>query len=199
MQVKKKQELLASLVEQRDFRRNAANLSGNLIVPTEKVILPCQVLNLSAGGASIRCNDPLPAHTYVILCINGFGRIEAITRRSVDGELGLQFVFKKTKRHQLLDDISNQAHARFVRKAGLRRHVRLPLTSKVRLTLPGGEELSCEVIDVSLRGLSLRTEARPAINDLISIGQKYGRIARHHSEGFAVEFADVANDPFHDK
>jgi hypothetical protein len=198
MQAKQRAELLASIVEQREFKRNAVNLPGNLIVPAEKVTLPCQVLSLSSGGASIRCEDTPRLHTYVILCIDGLRRIEGVTRRFVDGKLGLQLFFKATKRRLLLDDVYNYTNDGIARKAVLRRHARLPSISKVRFTLQGGEELSCEVIDVSMRGLSLRTTARPPISDLISIGQKYGRVVRHHSEGIAVEFAELTDGKSHD-
>jgi hypothetical protein len=194
MQTKQRAERAPSTVEQREYQRNAFNLPGNLIVPAENITLPCQVLNLSGGGASIRCEDPPPLHTYVILWIGGFGRLEAVTKRFVEGELGLQFVFRETKRQRLLSDICNYTKAGIVGTPNLRRHARLPSISKVRITLPGGDEHSCEVIDVSMRGLSLRTAARPAIDDPISIGRKYGRVVRHHSEGIAVEFAAEITD-----
>jgi len=190
MQAKQRAEALSSSDELREFKRNAVNLPGTLIVPAEDVTLPCQVLNLSGGGAGLACEDPPPLHTYVILCIEGFGRLEAVTKRFVEGELGLQFVFKEAKRQRLLDNLANYASGGVAGKTGLRRHARLPSISKVRFTLPGGDELHCEVIDVSLRGLSLRTAIRPAIDERISIGQKYGRVVRHHSEGIAIEFAE---------
>jgi hypothetical protein len=188
MQANQRAERAPSAVEQREYQRNTVDLPGNLIVPAEEVTLPCRVLNLSGGGASIRCEEPPPLHTYVILCIPGFSRLEAVTRRFVEGELGLQFVFREAKRQRLLADIYNCARSGVARTPNLRRDARLPSISKVRITLPGGDELSCDVIDVSIRGLSLRTPARPAVDDPISIGGQYGRVARHHSEGIAVEF-----------
>jgi hypothetical protein len=192
MQTKQRAERAPSAVEQREFQRNAVNLSGNLIVPAEDITMPCQVLDLSGGGASIRCEDPPPLHTYVILWIGGFGRLEAVTKRFVDGELSLEFVLKETKRQRLLNDLHNYAQSGMAGKPSLRRHARLPSISKVRITLPGGDELSCEVINVSTRGLSLRTGARPPVDHLVSIGGKYARVVRHHGEGVAVEFSEHA-------
>jgi hypothetical protein len=194
MQTKQRAERAPSAVEQREYQRNIVNLPGNLIVPAEDITQPCQVLDLSGGGASIRCEDPPPLHTYVILWIGGFGRLEAVTKRFVDGELGLQFVFREAKRQRLLSDIYNYAKAGIGGTPNLRRHARLPSISKVRITLPGGDELPCEVIDVSMRGLSLRTATRPPIDDPISIGRKYGRVVRHHGEGIAVEFSAEITD-----
>ncbi len=198
MRAKQRAERAPSTVEQREFQRNAVNLPGNLIVPAEDITMPCQVLNLSGGGASIRCEDPPPLHTYVILWIGGFGRLEAVTHRFVDGELGLHFVIKEPKRQRLLNDIHNYTKSGISGTPNLRRHARLPSISKVRITLPGGDEFACEVINVSTRGLSLRTGARPPVDNLISIGGKYARVVRHHGEGVAVEFSDMTNGKSHD-
>ena len=197
MQAKQRAELLSSILEQREFKRNVINLPGNLIVPAEEVTLPCQVLNLSAGGASVRCEDPPPLRAYVILCIDGFGRLEGVTKRFIEGELGLQFVFKETKRQRLLYDIYNYTNDGIIGKARLSRHARLPSIFKVRITLNNGGEFHCEIVDVSMRGLSLRTAIRPPINELIRMGQKYGRVVRHHSEGIAIEFAELTDDQSH--
>lgn len=186
MQVKPKPKRPRAGVEQRESPRRAVDLSGDLIVPAEKITLPCRVLNLSKGGASIRCDHPLPPHTYVILCLDGFGRLEGLTRRHADGEIGLQFVVKKATRD------------RAARNGVLRRHTRLASISKVRVTLDDGRDVSCEVIDVSMRGLCLRTKARPPVNQVISIGKKQGHVVRHHSEGIAVEFAATSAGQRHD-
>lgn len=195
MQAKRGAELLSSILEEREFKRKGTNLSANLIVPAEEVTLPCQVLDLSGGGARVSCSDPPPLHTYVILCIDGFGRLESVTRRFAGGQLGLQFVFKETKRQLLLAKLYNHAFAGSLGKAGLRRHVRLPSIAQLRFTSRSGDELPCEVIDISMRGISLRTAARPPVNDLISIGLKYVRVVRHHQEGIAVECAEPDGSP----
>jgi hypothetical protein len=195
MRTKQRAERAPSAVEQREFQRNIVDLPGNLIVPAEDISMPCQVLNLSGGGASIRCEDPPPLHTYVILWIGGFGRLEAVTQRFVDGELGLQFVIKEPKRQRLLSDIQNHIKSGMAGTPNLRRHARMPSISKVRITLAGGEELSCEVINVSTRGLSLRTGARPPVDNFVSIGGKYARVVRHHGEGVAVEFSENYGRP----
>ena len=197
MQAKQRAETLSSSHEQREFKQNVANLPGSLIVPAEDAALPCQVLNLSGVGAGVRCEDPPPLHTYVILYIDGFGRLEAVIRRFVEGELSLQFAFNEAKRQRLLDKIYNYANDGVTGKTGLRRHSRLPSISNIRFTLRSGAEFHCEIIDVSVQGLSLRTDIRPSINELISIGQKCGRVVRHHSEGIAVDFSDMTDGQSH--
>jgi hypothetical protein len=48
--------------------------------------------------------------------------------------------------------------------------------------------VACEVVDLSLSGLSLKTTVKPPIGEVITIGQVSGRVVRHHESGIAVEF-----------
>jgi hypothetical protein len=44
------------------------------------------------------------------------------------------------------------------------------------------------VLDLSLSGVSLKTECRPLIGEMVLIGQTAGRVVRHHENGIALEF-----------
>ena len=46
----------------------------------------------------------------------------------------------------------------------------------------------CEVLDLSLSGLSLKTAVKPLIGEVITIGHVSGRVVRHHETGVALEF-----------
>ena len=79
-------------VEQREFERARAELAGKMFVPAEEATIDCQVVDLSAGGAGILCDDMPPLNAYVVLYVDGFGRFEAVVAR-VEGEvLALRFV-----------------------------------------------------------------------------------------------------------
>ena len=82
--------------------RVAATLTGQLFVPAEDIHIDCEILNLSLGGAGIRCDEPPPLHTFVMLKIDGFGRYESVATRYIEGELGLRFVCDEDRRHLLL-------------------------------------------------------------------------------------------------
>jgi hypothetical protein len=57
-----------------------------------------------------------------------------------------------------------------------------------RFTRANGDVVNCEVLDLSLSGVSLVTEVRPQIGELVLIGQMAGRVARIHERGIAIEF-----------
>ena len=177
----------------RAYGRIGTALLGQIFVPAEETTLDCQIINLSAGGAGIRCFEPPPLQSFVLLYIDGFGRFEGVTTRFVAGELGLAFVCKDAKRERL-----RQALAAYVldgeqTPTRLRRHARTRSTSVGYFICPNGEQVACDVLDISLQGLSLRTERCPPIGEVINLGQTRGRVIRHHPEGIAIHFLNVAH------
>ena len=70
----------------------------------------------------------------------------------------------------------------------LRRHDRAPQKGIARFTRADGQIVHCEVLDLSMSGVSLKTDVRPLIGEYVLIGQMAGRVARHHAEGIGIEF-----------
>ena len=58
----------------------------------------------------------------------------------------------------------------------------------VNFTRANGEIVECKVLDYSLSGVYLITEARPAVGEFVLISKVPGRVARHHENGIAIEF-----------
>jgi hypothetical protein len=78
--------------DRRQCERVRVALAGKMFVPTEDLIINCQIVNLSAGGARIQCDTPPPRNIRLVLYIDGFGRFEGVTTRYVRDELVLRFV-----------------------------------------------------------------------------------------------------------
>src|ERR1700744_3513459 len=85
----------------RQHERSAVSLDGQLFVPADESEQPCQVVDLSAGGARVVCDDVPPCATYVILYVNGFGRSPAVTTRYSDGAIGMRFDMTEHKRRKM--------------------------------------------------------------------------------------------------
>jgi hypothetical protein len=49
------------------------------------------------------------------------------------------------------------------------------------------------VLDVSISGASVETEARPAIGAEVVLGKLRARVVRHHVVGLGLEFTDIQN------
>jgi hypothetical protein len=178
--------------EQRTHERVVTALAGKLFVPAEQVTLDCQVINLSGGGAGIQCAEPPPLNTFVVLYIEGFGRFDGVATRYVEGELGLKFVCKEAKRLRLLRDLASYVDSGAIPPTGLRRHPRIASVSVGHFERSTGELVRCDVLDMSLQGVSLRTAIRPPVGEIINLGRTWGRIVSHHEDGIAISFLELA-------
>ena|ERR1022692_3638570 len=192
MQVKQLAEQLVSPDERREFERAAVELPGKLFMPAEKTTIDCQVLNLSGGGACVRCKELLPLHRLVVLYVDGFGRFDGVTTRFAEGELGLEFICNDGKRNRLLADIAMFVHDGITATTRLRRHSRSSSKSLGYFMRPNGERARYKVLDFSSDGISIRTNARPPIGEIVNLGKTCGRVVRHHSDGIAIYFLEVA-------
>jgi hypothetical protein len=70
----------------------------------------------------------------------------------------------------------------------LRRHERSGRKGFAKFTRADGQIVSCEVMDISVGGVSLRTEIKPPVGEFVLIAQIAGRVARHHEHGIGIEF-----------
>jgi len=174
--------------DQRSDERVSVALAGKLFVPAEKITLDCTIVNLSAGGAGIYCPEPPPLDCFVVLYIEGFGRYEGVTTRYVEGELGLKFVCKEAKRQRLEQDLAAYAADGIKGVTRVRRHRRSADPIQIDHFTMGGFEAACKLMDISLQGALLKTKARPAIGEVIQLGQTRAWVVRHHDEGIGVQF-----------
>ena len=74
----------------------------------------------------------------------------------------------------------------------MRQHTRMPSLISGSITRANGEHISCDVLDISLDGVSLRTSIRPQVGEIINLGRTRGRVVRHHQDGIAVQYVREA-------
>ncbi len=65
-----------------------------------------------------------------------------------------------------------------------------PDLPKGQITLEDGSVHACDVLDVSLGGASLLTDAPGAPGEVVTLGQMRGPIIRMQDGGFVIEFDD---------
>jgi PilZ domain len=180
---------LARSEDQRISERIIVTLAGKLFVPAEETTLDCTVVNLSTGGAGVYCPEPPPLAAFVVLYVDGFGRFDAVTTRFVNGELGLRFICKDAKRKRLEQDLTAFVMDGMKGVTRLRRYQRAVASSEIyHFTCANGDQVPCLVQDVSIQGAMLNTTARPALGELIQLGQTCGWVVRHHENGIGVQF-----------
>lgn len=181
--IRKKAEL-----EQRRSERLRTALEGRMFFPAEETTIGCNVVNLSDAGAGITAEEMPPLQAFVILYVEGFGRLEAVVARIDGAVLGLRFLLNDRKRKALVEKLARFVETGAADPTALRRHRRVAGESAASFVMQNGERVPCEVIDISLTGASLRTHARPLIGETIRIGRMPARVVRYHERGIAVEF-----------
>jgi hypothetical protein len=75
--------------ELRRFERTTVLWSGELVYREQ--IVACVIVNISAGGAMVRAEDPAFLMTSVVLRNSRIGDLAAEVLWRQDGELGLKF------------------------------------------------------------------------------------------------------------
>jgi len=178
--------------ERRRFKRVPVELSGRLFIPSESREARCKVMDMSPGGARVASDVVLEAGTQIVVYIDGFGRFEGSVARSDGTTFGIQFSCSAHKRERVAEQLTLYLNGGSLDESSLRRHDRTPTQGLARFTRANGEVVNCEVLDLSLSGVSLATEIKPPVGEFVLIGQMAGRVARHHERGIGIEF--VAQD-----
>jgi hypothetical protein len=185
--------------ERRRHRRVAVDLKGRLFVPGDEREAACAITDMSPGGAQVSCESMPDAGTSVVLYIDGFGRFEGVVARPpkgewTEGKFGVRFNCSALKRERVAEQLTLYINNGTINESVLRRHDRTPTKGMARFTRANGDVVNCEVLDLSLGGVSLATEVRPQLGELVLIGQMAGKVARIHERGIAIEFVTQAPD-----
>jgi hypothetical protein len=174
--------------DRRRFRRVRVDLPGRMFTPSDEREARCQITDLSPGGASVHCEIEPEKGTQVVLYVDGFGRFEGTIARRDKSGLGINFVCTQSKRERTAEQLTMFLNKGLVSESVLRRHERSSHKGFARFTRADGSIVQCEVMDISVSGVSLKTDVRPAIGEVVLIAQMAGRVARHHEEGIGIEF-----------
>jgi hypothetical protein len=185
--------LARARAERRRYRRVPINLPGKLFVPATSEEIACTVVDLSPGGASVATDVDLPIDTPVVLYANTFGRFEGAVARRDGPRLGLKFASTALKRERTAEQLTLFLNKSLLDESELRRDERAPTRGLTRFVRYDGQVVPCEVLDLSMSGISVKTDIKPPVGEFVLIGQLAGRIARHHDQGLGIEFVGNTN------
>ena len=174
--------------ERRRFKRIRVDLPGRLFVPAEEREARCTVIDLSPGGAAIDCEIAPTQDAQVVLYVDGFGRFEGTMVRPQRGGFGVRFNCSPLKRQRIAEQLMLFLNKTLVDDSILRRHERSSQKGFARFTRADGHVVKCEVMDISVGGVSLKTTVRPPIGEFVLIAQIAGRVVRHHDDGIGIEY-----------
>jgi hypothetical protein len=188
---KEGQKIIArALREKRRFRRVKLPLTGRLYVPETQEESNCAIEDISPGDASLLCTLKEEPKGRAILYLDALGRFEGPIVRANEGGFVMTFSCSQQKREKLADQLSFEMNRHLLTESELRRSDRVEAVggSVTHFTRSTGEQVRCGIIDLSMTGVSLRSDVRPPIGEHILVGHRAGRVARHHDDGVGVEF-----------
>ena len=168
-------------IEHRQDERIPTALLASVWIAALQTSYDCLVTDLSAGGAGLEYIAGAPAaQLFGRLSVEGFGSFCGVTTRAEGRVLGLRFMMGETERQDLKGKLTA-----FV-TGGLAVE-----QNNLCFCMPSGERHACEILDISLRGVSLKTAMTPAVGELLIVGRLYGRVTAHHPDGIALKFVNI--------
>ena len=180
--------------EKRKHQRVRLHLLGRFMLADGQEY-PCQVVNMSPGGAALVTPIPGKAGERIIAYIDEIGRVEGKIARTFDGGFAIQISATPRKRDKLASLLTWLANRSALGMPEDRRHDRLePRNPFSHVKLPDGRTYTCRVVDMSISGAAVAIEVKPAIGTEVTIGMMRARVIRHFAEGIAVQFADVQDE-----
>ena len=179
---------LVRLVAKAQMNPVRVDLPGRLFMPAHELEASCRIIELSPDGASLHCEATLDAGAEAVLYVGGFTRFEGVISRS-DGDLyHLKFMCSIAKRERISEQIATMLENGFEDRSIVRRHERSGKKGHIQFTRADGQVVSCEVIDISVSGVSVKTNARPLVGEFVLIANIAGRVSRYHEDGIGIEF-----------
>ncbi len=177
--------------EKRRFQRVKVSILGRYMLPTRREY-PCQVTNMSPGGARIIAPAAGNPADRVVAYLDHLGRIEGRIARAFDGGFAMTIEATPHKREKLAAQLTWLANRQELGLPEDRRHDRLKLRNPItEIVLPDERAYRCKIIDMSLSGAAVTSDVCPAIGTPVTLGRTRGQVIRHFQGGFAVEFSSL--------
>lgn len=177
--------------DRRRHKRFSLPLLGRFM-RANKQEFPCRLNDISAGGASLMAPVEVEVGERVVAYLDEIGGIEGEVVRVFDGGFAMELRASQHKREKLAALITWLINREKLGGSFGRRHKRIAILNKTStLKLADGSTADCSVLDVSLSGASIGTDARPQIGDVVMFGKLRCKVMRYHDRGIGVQFLDI--------
>ena len=194
--VHKAASILPLSEERRRFQRVRVNLLGRYMM-SDRREFPCQVVDMSPGGMALVAPANAKPGERIIAYIDHVGRLEGAVVRAFPNGFAMTIAATPRKRDKLAAQLTWLANRHILGLPEDRRHGRLsPKNTQTNLILPSGVTVLVRLIDVSLSGAAIATEAKPPVGSLVMVGRTQARVVRVGDDGIAVEFTRLQHPDF---
>lgn len=174
--------------ERRLHKRFALRLSGRFM-RADRHDYPCELIDISVGGMAIASPVGPEMGESIIVYMNELGGLEGRVVRIFEGGFAISITATQHKREKLAARITWLINRNELTEIDGRAHKRvLPRKNNNTLKLSDDVTLEVQVIDVSLSGANVATEARPPLGALVQLGKLPAEVVRHHERGIGIRF-----------
>jgi hypothetical protein len=173
--------------ERRRHNRSQMNLSARFLLHDGSEHSGV-VTNISVGGMAIKTSAKPAAGSIIIAYVQDLGRLEGLVSRSERDGFAVRLTLSSLRRDKLEEKLGQG-----YKQPGIegRRHERESTAGVTKVQRADGREVNCRVIDLSLGGVSVAAVEWPPLGEQVMVGKMRGRVVRHHSQGFAIEFTEI--------
>lgn len=177
--------------DQRRYQRFPLVLLGRFM-RENKQEYPCKLGNISVGGASINSPVNLDVGERIIAYFDHLGGLEGKVVRLFEGGFAIDLIATRHKKEKLAGQITWLINKSELSGIEERRHERVKVSDKfLNLKLDEGIAIVCRVLDVSLSGTAVETNARPPLGADVLLGKLRCRVIRHLENGIGLQFLDI--------
>ncbi|MEO0619905.1 MAG: PilZ domain-containing protein [Pseudomonadota bacterium] len=176
--------------DRRRFRRVELSILGRFMRQNREEH-HCRIVDISVSGASLQGPLTVEIGERIVVYFDELGRLEGTVVRRMNDGFAVAFNATERKREKLAEQLTWLINRNILGLPDERKFERLvPVRKEVTLYLPNDAQLACTIIDVSIGGASIATDARPALGTQIVLGRLRGHVVRHHESGLGIEFTD---------
>ena len=177
--------------DRRRHKRFTVALLGRFM-RSNKQEYPCRLANISVGGAAMMSPVLVEVGEHIIAYFDHLGGLDGSVVRTFEGGLAMRIQATQHRREKLAAQIMWLLNQREFDGTDERRHERFRMANKTSsLQVAQGLVVQVRVLDVSISGASVGTEARPPVGSEVVLGKLRARVVRHHREGLGLEFLDI--------
>ncbi len=180
--------------DRRRHRRVAITLLGRFM-RANKQEFSCKLVDISVGGAAMHTPVEVDIGERILATFDNLGAIEGHVVRTFAGGFAIELQATQYKRDKLAAQITWLMNRHELGGAAeVRRHERIAIANSKKettLKLDEGVTIPVNILDFSMSGASIATNARPPIGHQVQVGKIKARVVRHHNDGIGVEFLSV--------
>ena len=149
----------------------------------------CRARDITTESVRICSEAEVALGERIIAYLDDIGRLEGVVTEIDENGFLLKLMLGRLGREKLqqkLDWVRRKMRGEGRERRRYERYQ--PKDSRSCLLLEDGRKYPCTVLDISVAGASVKADVLPAIGTPVRLGKTPGRVVRHHSEGFAIEF-----------